>query len=199
MELGQEIKRIRKEKGYTLKRLSELTGITVSALSQIERGKNSPSMSNLAKITEALGVPIRSVFTSDKEKKKNVREVLIKKETRSRITLPNSELAFELLAPVRNSNIEFLFFEINEGITENPQFTTHKGEECVYVMEGRLKVRIDDREYIVERGNSFYFDSSGPHYFLNIGEGKVAGYIVVTPPAIITAVLCANEDIEKEK
>jgi mannose-6-phosphate isomerase-like protein (cupin superfamily) len=42
-------------------------------------------------------------------------------------------------------------------------FNNHPGQEFNYVLEGRLKIIIDDHELILNPGDSLYFDSSHPH------------------------------------
>lgn len=188
MEVGREIRKIREDKGLTLKRLSEISGITISGLSQIERGVNNPSLATLAKITEVLGVSIISTFVREKEKTRRVEEILIKKEGRSKVVFPDAEITYEPLSPVIDSNIEFLLAHIEEGKGQKSQ-VMHKGEECVYVIKGRLKVGIEDREYIVEEGDSFYFKCSRPHNFMNAGKGMLILVLALTPPAIYTRVV----------
>lgn len=188
MKIGREIRKIRKDKELTLKTLSELSGITTSGLSQIERGLTNPSLATLAKITEALGVPIISVFAREKEKERHVEEVLVKKEGRSKVVFPDAEITYEPLSPVIHSNIEFLLAHIEEGKGQKSQ-VTHEGEECVYVIKGRLKVGIENREYIVEEGDSFYFKCTRPHNFMNAGKGTLILVLAVTPPTIYTRVV----------
>ncbi|WP_235439937.1 helix-turn-helix domain-containing protein [Paenibacillus sp. DMB20] len=63
LELGQTIAKLRKNKNYTIKQLSEITNVTSSMLSQIERGLSSPSLNTLRVIADALDVPLFSLFT----------------------------------------------------------------------------------------------------------------------------------------
>lgn len=60
--VGQNIRRIRKEHGLTLKQLSRRTSLSVSLLSQIERAESSASVSSLYKIAVALGVRLTTLF-----------------------------------------------------------------------------------------------------------------------------------------
>lgn len=60
--IGQNIRRIRKERELTLKQLSRRTGLSVSLLSQIERAESSASVSSLYKISVALNVKLTILF-----------------------------------------------------------------------------------------------------------------------------------------
>lgn len=54
--LGRQIRLARTERGWTLRNLSEISGVSVSQLSSIERGTHLPSVESLTSIGEALGV-----------------------------------------------------------------------------------------------------------------------------------------------
>ncbi|MEM9065151.1 MAG: response regulator [Planctomycetota bacterium] len=54
-ELGRRIRLARTERGWTLKGLSETSGVSVSQLSSIERGAHLPSLESLLSVADALG------------------------------------------------------------------------------------------------------------------------------------------------
>ena len=65
MKLGEKIKTIRKNKDYTLKQLSEITGLSIGFLSNIERDLNSPSINNLQQICSALGINLMEILDEE--------------------------------------------------------------------------------------------------------------------------------------
>ena len=62
-KIAQEIRKIRKSKGITLKKLSEKTELSISFLSQIERGISSMTITSLKKISDALGVTMQELLS----------------------------------------------------------------------------------------------------------------------------------------
>lgn len=60
--LGERIREIRKSKGFTQEQLAEMVGVEPRHISRVEGGYNSPSIERLAKIADALGVPINEFF-----------------------------------------------------------------------------------------------------------------------------------------
>ncbi len=60
--IGDSIRRMRKSKGLTLKQLARRTQLSISLLSQIERGESSPSISSLYKIAIALSMKMAQLF-----------------------------------------------------------------------------------------------------------------------------------------
>ncbi len=63
-ELGRQIRVVRTEKGWTLKDLSEASGISVSQLSSIERGSHLPSVESLLAVAQALETPASVWFAA---------------------------------------------------------------------------------------------------------------------------------------
>lgn len=93
MEIGQAIKKLRKEKGFGQKDLADKCDISVNSLSQIEIGNTFPKQDNLKKVCDALGVPVAYLLLSTlddeefPEGKRVVLEVLIK--TAKDVLVPN--------------------------------------------------------------------------------------------------------------
>ena len=163
----------------SIKELSDLTGLTSSYISQVERNVIVPSLKSLIKIGEVLKVPIISFF----ERIKTPKNPVTRKGQRKHITLPNSHIEYELLSPNFNYGIEFLLFTIKPGRSEDEEFVTHFGEEALYLLQGSLKVEIEDEFYILEPGDSIQFHSSRVHRLTNVGDTVVLGIASESPPS----------------
>lgn len=76
MSLGENIRRIRKNKNLSIMKLKELTGLSKSTISDLENDKSSPTADTLQKIADALGIPVSDFFKdeSDEEIEKTVTE-----------------------------------------------------------------------------------------------------------------------------
>lgn len=57
-------------------------------------------------------------------------------------------------------------------------YTRHSGQEFIYMLEGRLEIRIGDKVEVLEPGDSLYFDSQTPHGMRGL-DGKMARFIDV--------------------
>lgn len=64
MNLGENIRKIRLEKGYSIMKIRELTGLSKSTISDLENDKSSPTVETLQKIADALGVSVEDFFKS---------------------------------------------------------------------------------------------------------------------------------------
>jgi len=179
MKLGKGVKKRRLAKGITLRELAELTKLSVSYLSQLERNSVSPSLKSLAKIAQALNIPIVSLFLQQNEPSGKV----VRREKRIKITLPDTDLRYEFLAPDVSGKVEFLLLRVEKGKGQD-KLVTHQGEEHVFIIQGKLEVKVGKERYALRAGDSICFDPSFPHTFNNIGEEEVIGVIAASPPSL---------------
>ena len=65
IDIGAKIKKYRKDRKYTLKMLSEQTGLSIGFLSQLERGMTTIAIDSLANVAKVLGVELSDFFESE--------------------------------------------------------------------------------------------------------------------------------------
>ncbi|WP_400161960.1 helix-turn-helix domain-containing protein [Brevibacillus sp. TJ4] len=162
---GAELRELRKEKQLTLQNLADQTGLSVSLLSQIERGLVDPTVGTFWKICSALDVPFHHFFRPQSNP-----DPIIRKGMHKLIQLKNSKTKYQVLTPLQEGRIEFLLIEIEPGQALEQEQISHSGEECGYILQGELKVLLGDREYHLYEGDSIGFNSTSPHRFVNPGS-----------------------------
>lgn len=164
-EIGRRIREFRQRKGWTLEELSSRSGLSVSFLSQVERGLSSLSISSLQAICDALGIPITHFFAPPTENSL----VLKAGKPRSRIKIEDSRVVYNLLSgPMADRLLEAFIAEFPVGY-QHP-LVMHPGEEFGYVLEGRVMLRVEDEEFELAPGDSFHIFSTQPHTIYNIGK-----------------------------
>ncbi|MET3697767.1 XRE family transcriptional regulator [Bacillus oleivorans] len=160
-DIGKVIRNLRKERGVTLKQVSEKTGLSISFLSQVERGKSSVTLQSISKISDALEVS-RSYFFNDHKNKNK-----IYRRSDHEFNFHNSNFVYEgLSGNVKNQVFEPMLVLLLPN-KENVQTSTHQGQEFIYVLEGTLTVLIEDEIMELEPGDSFHIDSTTPHTWYN--------------------------------
>jgi len=180
MTLGDRIKKRRNEKTMSLRELAEKVEVSASFLSQIEQGKASPSIENLKKIANELDIRVSNLIEDD-ESNRDV--ILMKKSERYLVESLNHGTKIALLTtPNREKQMEPIYYEIKPGGESGRNFYNHPGEEFVLVVEGTLDVFINDKKYVLEDGDSLYFNSTQNHKFKNNYDKLVKVVWVVTPP-----------------
>ena len=176
--LGEKLKAVRKERAYSLEDLARLTGFSKSFLSQIENGKNSPSIASLKKITAALAISIGELFDEDRGEQVYIQ----RKADRRPLEGVKDKVIFEFVSSrVANRKMEPLFFSLLPGGESEGEYC-HDGEEFGTVLEGTLHFQIAGKEHVLEAGDSIYFSSSLPHRWRNEGPGLMRALWVITPP-----------------
>ncbi len=159
--------------------LAKTAGVSRSLISQIEQDSANPSIETLRSIAIALEIPIALLF---EERDPNI-GIIVSRNKRKMLKVPESNLVYELLTPDLNHKIEFLWVEIEPGKQLNPVPFAHEGEECTVIIEGELSLWINNIGYVLKQGNSISFDSSQPHSIANWGSEKVIFVTAITPPS----------------
>ncbi|UFJ41911.1 XRE family transcriptional regulator [Brevibacillus humidisoli] len=176
--IGQKIRTIRKEKGYTLEILAVKTGLSKGLLSQVERGISQPSLDSLWKITRALEASLVHFFEDVDQKHVH----LIRRKDRRQLLFPHSSGMYSLLATGGKAKLGMMQVRLMPGEQTRDQFVQAEGEECLFVMKGKISVYVGDDVFQLEPEDSLYFDSSQPHVVANEGEEEAVILWALTPP-----------------
>jgi transcriptional regulator with XRE-family HTH domain len=168
--VGKNINNIRKHKNITLQDLARRSGLTKSYLSRIERSRKAPPYATVNRIAMALEVEVAYLISEKVEGLSDIRISIAKK---------NKGLAVHTLGSSYGYNYEALGFS-KPGKNMQPYIITaafdeknifqHEGEEFLYVLEGTYEFIYDGKKYIMEEGDSAYFDSGVPHTARSLGE-----------------------------
>ena len=176
--VGQRIRALRDQQGLSLRALAERGGLSANAISLIERGENSPTVSSLHLLAQALNVSITDFFETPHEEA----VVFVQPDTRLRSTA-NGIVMESLGIGLRNQQLEPFLITLAPGAGNLDQPVTHAGEEFVYCVEGTLDYAIKDHVYRLEPGTTLLFDAQLDHCFCNVGK----------EPAIVLMIFYAGE------
>ena len=86
-----------------------------------------------------------------------------------------------ILSP-SNSNIEFIYNEYEVGSSTGGKLYQHEGEECAYVIEGKLEIDLNGKKIILNNGDFIWFLSTIPHKIKNLSDKKSIAIWVDSPP-----------------
>ena len=179
MEIGQKLKDLRLQKKFSLGQLAGKVGLTRSFLSQVEKDKTSPSIPSLIKILSALDTSIGEFFQTVEEKP----SVFIKKKERRFFQDSESPTRMASLSTgFKNPRMEPFYVEFEGG--RSSELISSQGEAFVFVFEGALELAVADESYILETGDSLYFDASIPHRITPDKDMKTSA-LFVTEKSII--------------
>lgn len=156
--MGPRLKRIRAQRGVTLTDLSARTGISKSTLSRLENGQRRPSLELLLPLAQAYRVPLDDLVGAPEVGDPRIRLKARRVNGRTVLPLtegPNGIQAWKIIIPADQS-------------TPNPR--AHDGFEWLYVLSGRMRLILGDRDLVLGVGEAAEFDTQLPHWFGSTGE-----------------------------
>jgi transcriptional regulator with XRE-family HTH domain len=161
--IALRVRELRLAKGISLTELARLTGMSKAMLSKIENAQTSCSLSSLARLADALSVPVTALFRGlDAERE----AVFTPAGHGAQIVRRGSNVGhlYQLLGSLRGEHkrLEPLLVTLTEASEVFPLFQ-HAGTEFIYVLDGVMVYGHGDARYEMHAGDSLVFDGEGPH------------------------------------
>lgn len=172
IDVGKQIRVLREKRKLSQNALAEASGISRNTLSLIERGQTSPTVSTLKSLASALSVDINAFFQPFNESK----IVFTKADKRPRLILDHGSLN-DLGLGMLEHLVTPLLLQLDPGARSGPALT-HEGQDFIFCLHGEILYSINGRKYVLEAGDSLFFDGQLPHRFSNIGQ-EVANILIV--------------------
>ena len=161
-DVGRRIRELRERHGLSLRTLAERSGLSANAVSLIERGVSSPTVSTLHRLAAALGVRIVDLFGPEEEAK----VVLVRADQRGKTQTPGA-LIESLATGLAGQRIEPFLVTLEPGAGSGGEPITHRGQEMVFGISGWVHYTVGGQVHAVGLGDTLLFDASLPHYWCN--------------------------------
>ena len=175
--VGQRLREIRASRRLSMKSLAQMSGLNINTLSLIENERTSPSVSTLRQLAQSLQVPITEFFETDHGSRKLVHQ---KQGKRPRVTFQHSTM--EDLAPgMPRFGAEPILVTLEPDADSGRKQIVHTGREFVYCLDGHIVYTVDNEKYILEPGDSLFFDAYLPHHWKNIDSTSSRALLVLCP------------------
>lgn len=182
LRIGYKIKELRQKRRYTQQDLATKTGLTKSLISEIEQGEVSPPIATLIKLAKALKIGMASLFEEAEESlrisltRAGERMVMKRRPHHQEGEVDYIYESLEMNKPEKH--MEPFLVEFKPMDTSDMIFVSHGGEEFVYLLEGTLEFRSDDRVEVLNPGDTIYFESEINHSFRGLNRSAKAVVIV---------------------
>lgn len=185
-EVGRKLRALRLRKKIALVDLGKHTGLSASMLSQLENGKLLPTLPTLARIAMVFDVGLEYFFShADRRQAFCVVRANERMRFPDRPESENPNYFFECLAYSANQkSLQAYLAEFPPREAEEVIDHCHDGAEFLYVIEGSLGVRFQEEEFVLQPGDSAYFDSSEPHGYRGLSSQATKAMVVTTPPRL---------------
>lgn len=176
--VGQRVRQLRIEHGWSIRGLAEASGLSSNTLSLIEHGKISPSVSTLHRAAQALGVAITAFFDAPPPRRQ---VVFTAAATRTREWFAHGAVE-DLAAGFASRTLYPCLVTLaphTEGSGADP--VVHTGYEFVYCLQGRVVYTVDGQRYLLTPGDSLLLESHLPHRWQNEDETPARMLLVLAP------------------
>lgn len=179
VELGHRIKMLRVSRGLTLKDLEARGGISATHVSEIERGKASPTIGALGRIALALGLRPATLV----EPLSQPEVCIMRADAREGLRVQWGMATLEpVTGPGACPTMGALLVRLPIG-REPSLIHRHEGEEWVTVMSGVAEIRIGERAAVLREGDSLHFRAHQVHAYSNLASSP-AVLLMTTLPRI---------------
>ncbi len=192
----------RKERGLSLRELASRVGISASQLSQIEKGRSEPSVASLFALVNELGLSLDMLITGQAEDggqtavpnraKASDAHVpgsttgrpqrrVLKRESDYQVLHLDSGVIWERMVASDDDTLETLRVTYQPGgrSSSDGSFSRHDGAEFIHMISGELTVHLRFEEIRLTSGDTLFFESSDPHYFVNDTDQPAVGIWVI--------------------
>ncbi|NLC91945.1 MAG: helix-turn-helix domain-containing protein [Treponema sp.] len=177
---GEKLRKVRENKGYTLKVVAQKAGVSESLVSQIERNHVSPAIDTLLALADVLDINLEFLF---EEYRKN-RPVQIVRAL-ERLSMNEEDVVYEELSKPDSSDkansFESYIIKIPVNSHTHRGSYGHLGRELGFILSGKAKLLYENNEYTLTQGDSVSFSAGVPHILENIGDEVLEAFWLVTP------------------
>lgn len=163
--IGERVRRIRQQKGLTLRAVEQRARVSATHVSEIERGKTSPTVGVMRRIAAALGVSPAELLDTPPE----MQPFHQTPEQRRRLLLADGSAEMEGLTLSHGPSdlsVHLVTLHPGGGISD----VAHSGEEFCFVLEGAVEVRLDGLPHVVRRLEALHFRPRGGHEVRNLTQ-----------------------------
>lgn len=184
--VGEKIKSLREGQGISIEELAQCSGLGIEQIERIENNIDLPSLAPLIKIARVLGVQLGTLLEEQCDDGPVVHR---KGEDKGSISFSNNALRSRkhmeyhpLAYSKKRHHLEPFIIEV--AATEDTDFvlSTHEGEEFILVMEGTMEITYGEDTYLLEEGDSIYYDSIVPHHVHGYkGQAAKVLAVIYTP------------------
>lgn len=176
VNVGSRLAELRQERNLSVRALSRASGLSANALSMIERGRTSPSVSTLYRLAEAMQVPVTAFFRVEGSRQK-----IVLCKANERTHLPFNRGLWEGLGGENFiGHVEPFMLTLEAGGSSGPHGMLHSGHEFVLCLRGQLEYLVEGQRYLMEQGDSLLFAAQMRHRWRNPASMVTNALIVLS-------------------
>jgi transcriptional regulator with XRE-family HTH domain len=202
--LGHILRDLRNHRGWTLKEMSEKSGIPVSTLSKVEHDRLTLTYDKLLQLSQKLNIRMSELFAEGESADEGVtaRRSIGKQDDAVRVTTPNYDYYYLCTELRRKRMIPVLTRIRAKSLSEFGDLVRHSGEEYVHVLEGSILVHTEFYDPItLDVGEGIYIDSNMGHAYIaaeGCDEALVLGVCSSSDESLMSSLMTIHEPMPDE-
>lgn len=180
-DVATRLREVREENALSQRALAKRAGISNATISLIESRKLNPSVAVLKRILEGIPMDLSAFFAE--EQSGPAAPVVFRSD--DLVEIAGGKVSFRQVGhEVSGRSIQILHERYEPGADTGKVALRHAGEEGGVVIRGRLELTVDGERYVLGAGDAYYFDSSRPHHFRNVGAERCEVVSACSPPSV---------------
>ena len=177
-DLGARLAWLREAHGLSQRELAKRAGVTNGTISLIEKNLTSPQIASLRKILAVFPISIAAFFSMNL---RDDNQIFFSRE--DLVEMGGKNISLRLVAGQnRTRKIQLVHERFAPGSDTGKQMLRHEGEEAGVVIRGQIEVTVGRQKRRLGPGEAYYFPSSLPHRFRNLGPEECEVVSAATPP-----------------
>jgi len=178
-EIGTRLRQVREEHGLSQRALAKSTGISNATISLIESSKLNPSVAVLKRILDGIPMHLAAFFADEPDESSPVVY-----RSSDLIEIAGGKVSMRQVGRhLAGRAIQILHERFEPGADTGKVALEHSGEEGGVVIRGRIEITVGGERYVLGPGDAYYFDSSRPHHFRNVGKECCEFVSASSPPS----------------
>jgi transcriptional regulator with XRE-family HTH domain len=199
--LGRILKELRAHRNWTLREMSERSGIPISTLSKVENDRLTLTYDKILQLSEKLQIRISELFAEAEPTEENVtaRRSIGRLDDAIRVTTPNYDYYY-LCTELRRKRMVPVLTRIRaKSLSEFGDLVSHAGEEYIHVLEGTIVVHTEFYDPVtLKTGEAIYIDSNMGHAYVaaeECDEALVLGVCSSDDEALVSDLMQMHEPL----
>ena len=182
MPIGRQIRELRKAKGLSTDALAKAIGKSAGYINNIEHERNEVTVTALKSIADALNVHISWFFQAINMPSADEMGFVVRHDNRRELQLAKAGIYEELLSPSLSGDIQMVLSTFAPGAVTGEKATKTDAEMAGFVLSGAIDLQIDDRQFHLEKGDSFLVPKGASRKCENKSSEDSITLWVNTPP-----------------
>jgi transcriptional regulator with XRE-family HTH domain len=174
--LGDRIRNLRRERGLRLVDMAKLTDLSVSFISQVERGLTNPGMRSLILMADALEVRPHALL----EDTPPCDELFVLTRADEQAEVPNDGGTARTITS--NANPRFNAFDFSGGPRQFYTWYRSKGDVLIILLSGQLEVEVETHTLTMATGDTLYVRAGTNHRWRQVGRARCRVLTVLHSP-----------------